>query len=73
MSAVQAMANLAQFDSPAFELEPIDFESQEVTEIEDLFSFEMETTEPIPEASQQSVEAPKTRLSSAFGFLFRIC
>lgn len=72
MSSIHAFANLAHFDGPAFELESIDFESQEITEIEDLCDFEFEVTEPIPESSDEMNDAQTRSPSSYLGFLFRL-
>jgi|GEM_PF-3114600 len=69
--------HLARLASPSpvatrLELLPCDFESQEVTEIDDLFLYEAEVTEPIVKPTVAYQEAQNRSPSSTLSFLFRV-
>ena len=60
----------AEFDDQ-WDLERIDFDSQEVTEIEALLCFETEVTEPIVVSVEPPPSTPARRSRACFEFLFR--
>ena len=72
MSPILALAQSNASEAVQLDLLPCDFESQEVTEIEDFFSYEVEVTEPIIEPTVAYEEAQNRSPSSTLSFLFRI-
>ena len=71
MNQAYAMTrNASEFDDQ-WDLERIDFDSQEVTEIEALLCFETEVTEPIVVSAEPPPNPPARRSRSCFEFLFR--
>ena len=61
----------AAFDE-RWDLELIEFDSQEVTEIDDLLNFDTDVTEPLVVSEKSPTGTPNHRPRTCFGFLFRI-
>ena len=72
MHPAHAMTQEAEAFDERWDLDIIDFDSQEVTEIDDFLNFETEVTEPIAISSKPSVGTPTCRSRTCFGFLFRV-
>lgn len=56
---------------PRFGLELGDYESHEVTEIEEMFLCELEVTEPILDREETVESTAKSMYKRSLGFLFR--
>ena len=72
MNPAHAMAPEEAGYDERWDLELIDFDPQEVTEIEDLLDFETEVTETVVVSAKPCVGTSDRRSRTCFGFLFRI-
>ncbi len=66
-----SLAHFPQFDSPGFDPDCMDFDAQEITEIEEFLPCELEVTEPIERATGQTSDNPEHNGSSWLSSLFR--
>ena len=72
MNPAHAMIKEAVDGEERWELEHFDFDSQEVTEIDEHLDFEIEVTEPIAVSTKSPMGTPNPRHTTCFSFLFRV-